>query len=152
MKIVVDTNIIFSALLNSNSTIGELLFNSDQYFDFYSCSYMRLEINKHWHKLKKISKLSEEQLHISYTQVLSKLKFINEELIPSEIWLQAEKITKDIDIDDIDFVAMVKFLKATLWTGDKVLYTGLKKIGFKKICNTHDLNLIWNLKSGNKSQ
>ncbi len=46
MKIVVDTNIIFSALLNTNSTIGDLLFNSDKHFDFYSCSYMRYEIKK----------------------------------------------------------------------------------------------------------
>lgn len=43
MKIVVDPNIIFSTLLNSNSTIGDLLFNSDKYFKFYSCSYMRYE-------------------------------------------------------------------------------------------------------------
>ena len=71
MKIVVDTNIIFSTL-----------FNSDRHFEFYSCNYMRYEILKHWERLKKISKLSDEQLHVSYTQVHSKLKFINEEIIP----------------------------------------------------------------------
>lgn len=46
MKIVVDTNIIFSTLLNSSSNIGDLLFNSDKHFEFYSCSYMRYEIQK----------------------------------------------------------------------------------------------------------
>jgi predicted nucleic acid-binding protein len=139
MKIVVDTNIIFSTLLNSNSTIGDLLFNSDKHFEFYSCSYMRYEIQKHWERLKKISRLSDEQLQVSYTQVLSKLKFVNEEIIPAETWLASEEITKGIDIDDTDFVAMTKFLKATLWTGDKALYNGLKKIGFKKILNTTEL-------------
>jgi predicted nucleic acid-binding protein len=139
MKIVVDTNIIFSTLLNSNSTIGDLLFNSDRHFEFYSCSYMRYEIQKHWEKLKKISKLSDKQLQVSYTQVLSKLKFINEEIIPVETWLASEEITKGIDIDDTDFVAMTKFLKATMWTGDKVLYNGLKKRGFKKLLNTTEL-------------
>ncbi len=139
MKIVVDTNIIFSTLLNSNSTIGDLLFNSHKHFEFYSCSYMRYEIQKHWERLKKISKLSDEQLLVSYTQVLTKLKFINEEIIPVETWLASEEITKGIDIDDTDFVAITKFLKATLWTGDKVLYTGLKKIGFKKLLNTTEL-------------
>jgi len=94
MKIVVDTNIIFSALPNSNSTIGDLLLNSDKHFEFNSCSYMRYEIQKHLLRLKKISKLSEEQLQISYAQVLSKLRFINEELIPVETWLASEKITK----------------------------------------------------------
>ncbi len=139
MKIVVDTNIIFSTLLNSNSNIGDLIFNSDKQFEFYSCSYMRYEIKKHWGKLKKISKLSEEQLQISYTQVLLKIKFINEEIIPVETWLASEEITKDIDIDDTDFVALSKFLKATLWTGDKVLYDGLKEISFKKLLNTKEM-------------
>jgi predicted nucleic acid-binding protein len=139
MKIIIDTNIIFSALLNSNSTIGDLIFNSDKHFEFYSCNYMRYEIEKHWERLKAISKLSEEQLNTSFFQVLSKIKFINEEIIPIETWLAAEEITKGVDIDDIDFVALTKFLKATLWTGDKVLYKGLKKQGFKKIINTTEL-------------
>ena len=147
MKIVVDTNIIFSTLLNSNSTIGDLLFNSDKHFEFYSCSYMRYEIQKHWERLKKISKLTDEQLQVSYTQVLSKLKFINEEIIPVETWLASEQITKGIDIDDTDFVALTKFLKATLWTGDKVLYNGLKRLEFKKLLNTTELLALRTTKS-----
>ena len=147
MKIVVDTNIIFSTLLNSNSTIGDLLFNSDKHFEFYSCSYMRYEIQKHWERLKKISKLTDEQLQVSYTQVLSKLKFINEEIIPVETWLASEQITKGIDIDDTDFVALTKFLKATLWTGDKVLYNGLKRLEFKKLLNTTELLALRKTKS-----
>jgi predicted nucleic acid-binding protein len=147
MKIVVDTNIIFSTLLNSNSTIGDLIFNSDKYFEFYSCSYMRYEIQKHWERLKKISKLSDKQLQVSYTQVLSKLKFINEEIIPVETWLASEEITKEIDIDDTDFVALTKFLKATLWTGDKVLYNGLKRLDFKKLLNTTELLALRTTKS-----
>ncbi len=139
MKIVVDTNIIFSTLLCSNSTYGDLLFNSDQHFEFYSCNYMRYEIHKHWDRLKKISKLTDDQLQISYIQILSKLKFINEEIIPLEIWLTSEEITKGIDIDDTDFVALSKFLKASLWTGDKVLYQGLKNHNFNKLLNTAEL-------------
>ncbi len=139
MKIVVDTNIIFSALLNSNGTIGDLLFNSDRTFEFYSCNYMRYEIFNHWERLKKISKLSDGQLQISYAEVLSKLKFINEELIPVAVWLAAEEITKEIDIDDTDFVALANFLQASLWTGDKALYNGLKETHFKALLNTTEL-------------
>ena len=108
---------------------------------------MRYEIIKHRERLKKISKLSDEQLQVSYTQVLSKLKFINEEIIPVETWLASEEITKGIDIDDTDFVALAKFLKATLWTGDKVLYSGLKKTGFKKLLNTTELLALRTTKS-----
>lgn len=147
MKIVVDTNIVFSALLNTNSVIGDILFNSDKYFDFYSCSYMRFEIQKHWNRLKKISKLSDDQLHVSYTQILSKIKFINEEIIPEETWLSSEGIAKKFDADDVDFIALTKFLKATLWTGDKVLYKGLKNHDFKKVINTKELHKLRTIKS-----
>ena len=123
------------------------MFNSDKHFEFYSCSYMRYEIQKHWERLKKISKLSEEQLQVSYTLVLSKLKFINEDIIPVETWLASEQITKGIDLNDTDFVALTKFLKATLWTGDKILYRGLEKLGFKKVLNTTELLALRTTKS-----
>jgi hypothetical protein len=62
-----------------------MLFSTGNHFDFYSCNYMRFEILKHWTRLKSISKMSEDQLQISYSHVLSKLKFINEETMPIEI-------------------------------------------------------------------
>jgi predicted nucleic acid-binding protein len=140
VKIVVDTNIIFSGLLNTNSTIGELLINSDSIFEFYSCSYMRYEIQKHWEKLKKISKLSDQQLVDAQFNLFSRLKFINEDLIPESTWKKAVSLTRDIDIDDTDFIALTIYIKGNLWTGDKELYEGLKNKGFKKVFSTHDLS------------
>ena len=139
MKIIVDTNIIFSALLNTNGTIGDLLMNSGKAFDFYSCDYMRYEIQNHWKKLQKISKLSDKELSDSYFQITSRIHFINESLIPGEIWRKAKNYTKDVDIDDTDFVALTIHLKGSLWTGDKELYTGIKAAGFKRIFNTEEL-------------
>ena len=147
MKIVVDTNIIFSTLLHTQGNIGDLFFNSGKYFEIYSC----FEILKHWKRLKKISGLTEDKLQVSYGQVLSKLKFINEEIIPSETWASSEKITNGIDPDDIDFVALTKFLNATLWTGDKVLYQGLKKANFKKVMTTTELLALRTRKRERKS-
>ncbi len=138
-KLVVDTNIIFSCLLNSNGTIGDLIFNSDTVFEFYSNQYMRHEIRKHWNKLKKISKLSDAALEISYERMLHQITFINEELIPEKDWLKAEQIADDIDIDDTDFIALTRYLKASLWTGDKVLYQGLKDKKFRSVIQTSDL-------------
>ena len=114
MKIIIDTNIIFSALLNSSGTIGDLIFNSDSVFEFYSCSYMNHEIDKHWIKLKSISKLTENQLQVARFELFKKINFINEELIPEKLWLSAERIVKDIDIDDVDFVALTHFIKGTI--------------------------------------
>lgn len=88
---------------------------------------------------QKSARLSDIQLHISYSKILSNLHFINEEIIPEEIWLSSESLMQQIDIDDIDFVALTKFLKAHLWTGDKVLYNGLKQHGFTKVFSTKEM-------------
>ena len=139
MKIIIDTNIIFSALLNSNGSIGDLIFNSDSLFEFYSCNFMKLEIQKHWKKLLKISKLSERELMNSYAIIHSKINFINEELVPNVIWKQAFQLTEEIDPDDTPFVALSIFLNGKLWTGDKVLYNGLNSSKSNVVYNTNDL-------------
>ncbi len=138
-KVIVDTNIIFSCLLNSQGTIGDLIFNYEAVFDFYSNEYMLYEIRKHWERLKKISKLTDFELQTSYDKLLTKLTFINEQLIPENIWQTSEALVTDIDIDDTDFVALTKYLKGILWTGDKPLYNGLKAKRFRSVYNTVDL-------------
>ena len=87
----------------------------------------------------KISKLTELQLQIAYDKMLTKLTFINEELIPQSDWEKAEVLVADIDVDDTDFVALTKYLKGSLWTGDKVLYDGLKAKHFRTVYNTQDM-------------
>lgn len=138
-KIIVDTNIIFSCLLNSHGTFSDLIFNSENVFDFYTNNYMRFEIRKHWNKLIKISGLTDGELETAYDKLLTKLTFINEELIAQSDWEKAEILSSDIDIDDSDFVALTRFLKGYLWTGDKPLYDGLKAKRFRTVYNTQDM-------------
>jgi predicted nucleic acid-binding protein len=139
MIITVDTNIIFSGLVNTESAIGDLLINSDDFFKFYSCAYMRYEISKHWKKLLKVSKLSEEDLNESKYRLYRKINFIREDLIPTDLWKFAETVAANIDVDDIDFIAINEFFNAHLWTGDKELYNGLKNNGYIKVLNTSEL-------------
>jgi len=94
--------------------------------------------------LRKLSKLSDEELHLAYSQVISKIKFFNDELIPSHIWLKAEIIANEIDPDDIPFIALSDYLNAQLWTGDKKLYTGLLKRKWNNCIKTDDLYVIVN--------
>ena len=54
MKIVVDTNIAFSAILNTETKIGDLLMNSEGLLEFHACQYLRLEIHKHRERLMDI--------------------------------------------------------------------------------------------------
>jgi predicted nucleic acid-binding protein len=100
---------------------------------------MRAEIQKHKSKLRRLSKLSDLQLDESLFALYNRITFINENLIPRKIWEESEHLVKDIDIDDIDFIALTKHLKATLWTGDKALYLKLQKKGFDNILTTSRL-------------
>lgn len=143
MKIVVDSNIIFSALLRTNTTFGQVIFNSDGIFEFYSPQYMRTEIRRHWKKLLKISKLTDQQLTESYYALLTKIIFINEEIISQKIWEDSEKLTSGVDPDDTDFVALTKHLKGKLWTGDNALRDGLKNKGFKNVKSTSEILKLW---------
>jgi predicted nucleic acid-binding protein len=146
MKIVIDTNIIFSALLKTNTTFGQIIFNSDSIFEFYSPQYMRTEVRRHWDKLLKISKLTDQQLDESFYTLLTKITLINEEIISQKIWVDSEKLVNGVDLDDIDFVALTKHLKGKLWTGDKVLRDGLRSRDFKNVMTTQEILKLWTKK------
>ena len=62
MKIIVDTNIVFSAILNTNSRIAQILIYENPKFQFYSCDYLQTEILKHREKLLKLTNLSLGEL------------------------------------------------------------------------------------------
>ena len=138
-KIIVDTNIIFSALLNINSRIGQILINGKNHFDFYSPAYVRFEIFKHKEKIKFIGKLTDDEFLETYSLVLKNIIILNHSIIPTEIYRNAELLCQDIDIDDTIFVAVSDFIKGALWTGDNKLIDGLTKKGFKRLIKTNVL-------------
>jgi predicted nucleic acid-binding protein len=70
MKIVVDTNIVFSALLNSNSRIGRLLLDTRNHFEFYSCKYLQKELFRCLPKIRKYSRLKRK----GYTRIVTTLE------------------------------------------------------------------------------
>ena len=121
MKIVVDTNIVFSGLLNSASKIGRLLTYPTGHFQFYSCHFLQSEIAKHHPKLLKLTKLSDAQLSELERIVTANITFINEELLPEKLLTKTEKLLAEIDPDDTPFVTLAKHLVANLWTGDEAL-------------------------------
>ncbi|TAL67789.1 MAG: hypothetical protein EPN82_13190 [Bacteroidetes bacterium] len=139
MKIIVDTNIVFSAILNTEGKIGNLLIDSEKQFQFFSTDYLRFELNKHHQKLKYFSGLSDFEIEEAKYRITKYIQFINIEIIPEQIWKEAGKIISDIDIDDIDFVALTISLGGYLWTGDKELNLGLKSKGFTKVITTNEL-------------
>jgi len=100
---------------------------------------MRAEIREHWDRLKEISKLSEYELREARSRLFGKIKFIDEKLISPETWLNAERLVKDIDEDDVDFIALTNHLNGVLWTNDMELSRGLKKKNFKRVFTTREM-------------
>lgn len=142
MRVVVDTNIIFSAILNTNSKIAKIILQPKSKLNLYSTSQLENELVEHWNKLKKIAVYSETDLHKASALITSKIKFISVELIPGNLFLKAEKLTSDIDIDDTEFVALTEHIRGKLWTGDKQLIKGLKNKNWDKIVATEELYKI----------
>lgn len=139
MKIVVDTNIVFSAVLNSTGKIGDLLMNSDGVFQFFGCDFLKEELDENHEKLRKISSLSNFEIDTSKARIFSKITFINTLIVPGDIILEAEALVADIDPDDTEHVALNLHLQGYLWSGDKILREGLKKKGIAWILNTDEL-------------
>ena len=139
MKIIVDANIVFSGILNTNGKIGDLLINSDKIFSFIAPDFLRTEIYIHYDKLVKISKLSLEQVREAEYQLCKSITFISEEQINPSNWLYANKLVSDIDVKDVPYIAYAKQFKCKLWTGDKKLINGLANKKYYNILTTDNI-------------
>lgn len=136
MKIVVDTNIVFSSLLNADSQIHDILFNSQGIFDFYTPEFMEGELGRYSDKISQFSKLDENRMAEAKLRLLRCVNLISENLITEFYWQEALFLTKDVDEDDTPFVALAMQLQCPLWTGDKKLIEGVKMKGFLSIVPT----------------
>lgn len=143
MKIVVDTNIVFSAILNPSAMIGQILIYGQKQFNFFAPNLVKDEIKRHRSRIISLSEdLEDSTFEDIRDEIFRCLNFVSEEQIPYEVWHEALPIVRDTDMDDIAFVAMSAYLDATLWTGDKKLIIGLEKYGFKRIITTEELSKI----------
>jgi predicted nucleic acid-binding protein len=139
VKILVDANIVFSGILNSNGKIGDLLINSSKYYTFIAPDFLRHEIKNKYQRLRDISGMSLEQIEEAEYQVCKNITFISEEQITDKHWSEAFALVYDIDKNDIHYIAYSKQFKCKLWSGDKKLFKGLVNKGFKNLINTENL-------------
>ncbi len=128
--VIVDTNILFSALLNSQSSFAETLLNSKH--EFYVCEQILVEMFRHKDKIVKLSKLSENDVVHLYYVLLKRLNLFKEDLISQEHRQNAYELCRGVDETDTPHVALTLELDGLLWTGDKALKEGLKLKGFSR--------------------
>ncbi len=146
MKVVVDTNIVFSALMNAENGMGDVLLNFQGDMEFFAPELLTTELDRYSDKLRKASKLSEQQLAESRLRISEVITTVSEELISTASWNAAYALTKDIDENDTPFVALAIELNARLWTGDRKLASGL---GLRKTDLTISTSELLQILEGN---
>ncbi|HWV32287.1 MAG TPA: PIN domain-containing protein [Dyadobacter sp.] len=139
MIIIVDVNIIFSALITPDGKLAKILTHPDLPARRISCYYAVVELFKHQSKIVKYSKKSVDEIIHDLFDVLISMHLYNETLIEAEHWKEAEHLTAGIDSFDINYVALALQTGGMLWTGDKKLVDHLHKMGFRQTVSTAEL-------------
>lgn len=132
MKIVLDTNILISALLKDSST-RKLVFEHSPLL--YIPSYVLDEVREHENEIAKKSKLSVKEIHFLIKKLIK-----NSEVIPRENVMpfreKAKEIIQKIDPDDVLIIASALFLQeSVIWSEDKAL----KKQHSVPVYNTQEI-------------
>jgi predicted nucleic acid-binding protein len=125
---VVDTNLVFSALLPKASKIRDVLL--DDKFTFYAPNFLVSELYRHKEKLISYSKLEESEFYLFFNGIMEKIQFISIDFISTESRVMAYNLCKDVDMKDIPFISLAIELKIPIWSGDKKLKKGLTEKGF----------------------
>lgn len=146
MRIVVDTNVVFSAMLNTNSKISRIFLRPKTKLNFYSTERLLEEIEEHSEKLMQLSGYTDVELKRVLAFFSRRIRFINLKLIPKNIFEKTLVLTKDVDIDDTEFVALTEHIRGKFWSGDKALQKGLKGKGWNKFITTDELSKIIKMK------
>lgn len=126
---IIDTSILMSILISGKSSYKPIvMFNR-----FVSIDYIFKEIDEYKERIFDKSKLERNQL-VEYTnQIISRITVLPRYVVSEVNIRKATDLTKDIDFNDVWFIALSLEYDLTLLTRDEKLYKGLTKKGFKKI-------------------
>lgn len=129
MRIIIDSNILFSALIK-DAFIRKLILKYTGHFLFPE--YIFEELNKHREELFQKSKMGEEDFYKLLKIILRKVKVIpNSTLLPHRS--EALEIVKEIDPNDVLFIACaLAHPNSIIWSEDKAL----KKQNKVRVLNT----------------
>ena len=128
MKIVIDSNIIFSSLISGKTYYIDFLSQNE----VYAPDFLFEEISEY--ECTIIEKTPLKENFYNYAQDIFKyLKIIPKIAIRPETWQEAHKLCKDVDEKDTPFLALSLELKLPLITRDKKLYKGLLEKNIKNV-------------------
>ncbi len=114
MKLVLDSNIIFSALIKKSTTRDIIL---SDVFELHAPEYIFSEITKHKELLLNKSKMNDGDFDALLLLLQKHIQLVPKEKYNEKMAL-AEDIFKDIDITDSPFLALALALNCKIWSND----------------------------------
>lgn len=116
MKLVIDTNVLISALLKNSVTREILLFPS---LEFFLPEYALEEVEAHKGSISKRSGLSEEEIDVILSVLLENITIIPATEISPNV-AKADNLIGHIDPFDIPFVALALSVDNDgIWSNDR---------------------------------
>ena len=129
-RIVVDTNILFSALLRPDSPFTRHIVQGEK--TFFVCESAIVSLFKYKERTVELSRLSEGEVVCQFYLLLRHVTVSKEEFIDRQARKEALRLCRGVDLDDAPHVGLTLSLSGLLWTGDKALKRGLREQGFDR--------------------
>ena len=142
MTILVDSDIIISACLESKSELFKIITTPYSNLDFATPHFALKEIIKNEDGICRKMKKSLELFQNNLSVLFEHLFILPDEDLSNKNIIEAESFTASIDIDDTIFIAFSMALDLLLWTGDLKLRNALKRKGFKNVIITKEFKQI----------
>jgi predicted nucleic acid-binding protein len=127
--VIVDANIAFKTLAAGRGDLRNPL-SPALLLRFFAPRFLFVELFKHKDRLIHAARLTEEEILQALYTLVSRIEFIKEADVPLGVWLEAQRLCRDVDEKDTPYVALTLHLDGRLWTEDAVLKTGLRARGF----------------------
>lgn len=135
MKIVIDSNVLFSALISGRENYLDIIKMNDVYVP----DIVLYELNKYETMIITKAKLKQADFRLFVRMLFEKIVVIPKFAISPENWREAFKICSDIDEKDTPFIALSLEFKYPLWTNDKTLFKKLQEKGFDNFVTIEEL-------------
>lgn len=119
MLLVIDANIVFSALLKAGKTLDIFILNrGHKRYEFVAPEFLMVEIKNHADEIVRRTGLSIEKLGKVLTFLEKEIEFVPFEEF-TELYEEAEQISPDPD--DVQYFALALKLKGAIWSNDRAL-------------------------------
>lgn len=132
MRIVIDSNVLFSALIR-NSFTRRLILEYDGLFLFPEFIFEEME--NHKQELLQKSKMDEKDFNDLLELILRKVVIVPKEVLDPH-YNEAYGLAKDIDVNDVLFFACaLAYQNSVIWSDDKAL----KRQSKVRVINTKEM-------------